>query len=68
MSLKDTWKETGKGLGHGFRDLGKALVKTAAYAADKADDWANSPEPEEGKTVPTTAEEVKPDAEQPKKD
>ena len=60
MALKDTWKETGKGLGHGFRDLGKAIVKTAAYAADKADEWANSPDPEEGKTVPTTAEEVKP--------
>ncbi|MBP5618306.1 MAG: hypothetical protein J6X61_04075 [Clostridia bacterium] len=56
MALKDTWKEAGKGLGHSFRDLGKAIVKTAAYAADKADDWANSPDPEEGKTVPTTAE------------
>ncbi len=66
MSLKDTWKETGKELGHGFRDLGKALVKTAAHAADKADKWANGNENED--TVPTTAEEVKPDTEQPKKD
>ena len=67
MALKDTWKEAGKGLGHGFRDLGKALVKTAAHAAEKADDWANSPDPQEGKTVPTTAEEVKP-SEDEKKD
>ena len=60
MGLKDTWKETGKGLGHSFRDLGKALVKTAAYAADKADDWANGedakPAPEA--TVETQAVEV----------
>ena len=42
MSLKDSWKETGVGLGHAFRDLGKTLVKTAKTGVDKADDWANS--------------------------
>ncbi len=36
-----SWKETGKGLGHAFRDLGKSLVKTASTAAQKVDDWAN---------------------------
>ena len=40
--LKDTWKETGIGLGHAFRDLGKALIKTGADALKKADEWANS--------------------------
>lgn len=42
MSLKDSWKSTGTGLGHAFRDLGKTLVKTASTAVNKADEWANS--------------------------
>lgn len=42
MSLKETWKETGVGLGHAFRDLGKAVVKTAKTGVDKADEWASS--------------------------
>ncbi len=37
--LKDIWKETGKGLGHAFRDLGKTLLKTGAEAVHKADEW-----------------------------
>ena len=41
MSLRDNWKETGKGLGFAFRDLGKTLVKTASTAVNKADQWAN---------------------------
>ncbi len=40
-SLKETWKETGKGLGHAFRDLGKTLIKTGANVVNKVDDWAN---------------------------
>ena len=40
-STGGSWKETGKGLGHAFRDLGKSLVKTASTAAQKVDDWAN---------------------------
>ena len=39
--LKETWKETGKDLGHAFRDLGKAIIKTGSTALKKADDWAN---------------------------
>ena len=39
--LRGTWKETGKGLGHAFRDLGKTLLKTGATAVKKADEWAN---------------------------
>lgn len=39
--LKDTWKETGVGLGHAFRDLGKTLLKTGKTAIKKADEWAN---------------------------
>lgn len=54
MSLKDSWKETGKGLGHAFRDLGKTLVKTASTAAKKADEWANGDEEEK---APETTEE-----------
>lgn len=51
--LKGTWKETGVGLGHAFRDLGKTLIKTGANAMKKADNWANNEE--EG----ATAEETK---------
>lgn len=40
--MRDTWKDTGIGLGHAFRDLGKALIKTGAGALRKADEWANS--------------------------
>ncbi len=51
--LKSTWKETGKGLGHAFRDLGKALIKTGSTAMNKADEWANGNDNE----VPEKAEE-----------
>ena len=42
--LRDSWKETGIGLGHAFRDLGKTLIKTGAKAIKKADEWANAEE------------------------
>ena len=42
--LKGSWKETGVGLGHAFRDLGKTLIKTGANAMKKADNWANGEE------------------------
>lgn len=41
MSLKDEWKTTGSDLGHAFKALGKALIKTASTAAKKADEWAS---------------------------
>lgn len=47
MSLRNNWKETGVGLGHAFRDLGKTIVKTAATGLKKADVWANGEEPVE---------------------
>lgn len=49
MSLKDNWKQTGLGLGHAFRDLGKSVVKSVATGVKKADDWANKEKPEEKK-------------------
>lgn len=39
--LKNTWKEAGKGLGHAFRDLGKAVASTAKTGVRKVDEWAN---------------------------
>ncbi len=42
MALKDTWRETGKGLGFAFRDLGKAVIKSAKTGLEQADKWANS--------------------------
>ena len=44
MSLRDNWKETGVGLGHAFRDLGKTLVKTVKTGAVKVDNWVNDEE------------------------
>lgn len=44
MSLRDNWKETGVGLGHAFRDLGKTLVKTVKTGAEKVDNWVNDEE------------------------
>ena len=41
MSLRDNWKDTGVGLGHAFRDLGKTLVKTVKTGAVKVDNWVN---------------------------
>ncbi len=55
-SLKDSWKETGKGLGHAFRDLGKTLIKTGANVVNKVDDWANGED--ENKTEENNKEET----------
>ena len=54
--LKDSWKETGVGLGHAFRDLGKTLIKTGTKAVKKVDEWASREEEEQEK------EEQKPEA------
>lgn len=43
-NLKNSWKETGKGLGHAFKDLGKTVIKTAEKGVDKAVEWADSDE------------------------
>lgn len=54
--LKDSWKETGVGLGHAFRDLGKSLIKTGAKAVTKANEWASRDDEDE---KPTDTEETK---------
>ncbi len=46
-NLRGSWKETGVGLGHAFRDLGKTLIKTGAKVVKKADEWANEDENKE---------------------
>ena len=48
--LKTSWKETGVGLGHAFRDLGKTILKTGKTAIKKADEWANSEDEKQDKT------------------
>ena len=55
--LRDNWKDTGKALGHAFRDLGKTLIKTGSTAAKKVDSWANREDYEET----TQTEETKED-------
>ena len=57
--MRGKWKETGKGLGFAFRDLGKTIIKSGATAVKKADEWANRDDyPQEEK-----AEDKKDDAE-----
>lgn len=41
QELKNDWKETGKGLGHAFKNLGKTVIKTAEVGVDKAVEWAD---------------------------
>ena len=60
--LRGTWKETGVGLGHAFRDLGKTLIKTGAGAVKKADEWANR---EDGEPEDQAQEESKATGENP---
>ncbi len=55
--LKDSWKDTGVGLGHAFRDLGKTLIKTGATAMKKADKWANSDDYKENESAEQKKEE-----------
>ncbi len=35
MSLRDSWKKTGVGLGHAFRDLGKTVADTVKVDVDR---------------------------------
>ena len=42
MSLKDSWKKAGVGLGHAAKDLGKAFADTAKTSVRKVNEWANS--------------------------
>lgn len=64
MALKDTWKDVGKGLGFAFRDLGKAVIKSARTGVEIVDEWANSENPKaenqdaEGETAEITDGEV----------
>jgi len=53
--LKDNWKDTGKGLGHAFKNLGKSIVRSAATGVKKVDHWAN---PEEEETQVAEAEKT----------
>ena len=57
--LKDSWKDTGVGLGHAFRDLGKTLIKTGSKAVKKVDNWANSEESEQEEQNPDAPEAEK---------
>jgi len=52
--FKDSWKQTGIGLGHAFRDLGKSLVKTGKKGVDSAVEWANGT-PKEAQIPETSA-------------
>lgn len=57
MALKDSWKETGVGLGHAFRDLGKTIIKSVKTGAEKADEWANGDDESKVKNEETAEED-----------
>ena len=38
MSLKDNWKDAGKGIGKSFAGLGKTIVKSVKVGVDNADE------------------------------
>ena len=61
MALKDEWKQTGKGLGHAFRDLGKSIIKSAKYGVDKAEEWAEEGESARPAAEPAAAPDEKPE-------
>ncbi len=42
MSNRDDWKQAGTGLGHAFRDLGKAFGGIGKTVIKTANNWANS--------------------------
>lgn len=46
MALKDDWKETGKDLGHAFKNLGKTLIRSASKGIEAAEKWAREEDKE----------------------
>ena len=61
MSDKETWKQTGLGLGHAFRDLGKTIINSGKKGVDHAVDWANGDTPPEVQPGPAAEHEQIPD-------
>ena len=60
MSEKETWKQTGLGLGHAFRDLGKTIINSGKKGVDHAVDWANGDTPPEVQPAPQQAPQPAP--------
>ena len=50
MSVKDNWKDTGKGLGKSFSGLGRSIVKSVKVGAEKILD--EEPRDENGNVIP----------------
>lgn len=55
MSVKDSWKDTGKGLGKSFAGLGKSIVKSVKVGADRILD--EEPRDENGNVIQTDLRE-----------
>ncbi len=43
---KQEWKDSGRELGHAFKQFGKTFVRSAKTTVDKVDDWANGNGPD----------------------
>ncbi|MBQ7700305.1 MAG: hypothetical protein IJT49_08200 [Clostridia bacterium] len=55
MSVKDNWKNTGKGLGKSFAGVGKSIIKSVKVGADRILD--EEPRDENGNVVQTDLRE-----------
>ena len=58
MSLKESWKKAGVGIGHAAKDLGKAFADTAKTGIRKANEWANSDEEAEARKASARADVI----------
>lgn len=56
--LGKSWKETGSGLGHAFKGLGKTLINTGKKGVDKAVTWAEKDDKGQQPAPSATAEET----------
>lgn len=63
-SLKNEWKETGKGLGKAFQSLGKSIAKSAIRGVNKATEWVNEESAHVSSDDVIDAEVVKPEDKQ----
>ncbi len=58
MSNRDDWKQAGSGLGHAFKDLGKAFAGIAKTGVKTVNNWANGDENAPAQEGTTTARVV----------
>ena len=58
--IKNSWKNTGAGLGGAFKSLGKTLVNTGKKGVDKAVEWAEREDTQQPAEAVSAAEAAAP--------